>query len=407
MKRSLLFAALLLAACAPHKRTAPSGQPAVSGTPVMGEQKSLPAPGAIPATAERIKVALLLPLSGESAAIGNSMLDAASMALYDAYLTAPPEQIRAQIVLLPRDTGNTPAAAVAAAREAIAQGARFIIGPMFSQSVSAVAPLAAEAHIPMLTFSNNKAVATESVFTFGFLPEQQVMRMAEYAYLNKYQRIAVLAPNDSYGEKVKDVLSEAYSKKGGRVSPGELYAPSPANIDAAVSRVAASYANTPPERRFQAIFIADGGAQLKSIVASLKKTNIDLSQVKLLGTGLWDDPEILKIPEMKGAWFPSSPPSFYASFEQRFHAMYRYKPARLASLAYDAAALAARLSMQNGEAGLQPASITAPDGFISPANGVVRLRQDGSSERRLDILEVTPMGFKVIDVAPMTFDLTR
>ncbi len=350
-----------------------------------------------------MKVALLVPLSGDSVAIGNAMLDAATMAVSDSYFTAPTNRIHSQIILLPKDTGNTPADAASAAQAVIDQGATFIIGPLFSQSVNVVAPMAREHNIGMLTFSNNKAVAGNGVFLFGFLPEQQVMRMAEYAYLHNFQRIAVLAPNDSYGQKVKQTLVDVYSQKGGTVAPVELYAPSPANIDAAVARMMAAYNNNTEDRRFQAIFIADGGNQLKNIIESLKKSHIDLNRIRLLGTGLWDDPEIARIPELQGAWFPSSPPEPYEIFEKRFVATYGYKPMRLASLAYDALTLVAHLEMPTAGTGLTNAALTDPAGFAGPANGLMRLMPDGTSERKLAIMEVTPDGFKVIDPALKNF----
>lgn len=370
---------------------------------MVAEAPEVVSVGTIPPTAPAVKVALLLPLSGDSATVGTAMLDAATMAVSDSYLTAAPDQIRSQIVLLPKDTGNTPAESARVVQQAIDQGASFIVGPLFSQSVSVVAPIAAEHNISMLTFSNNKAVAKAGVYTFGFLPEQQVMRMAEYAYLHNYQRVTLLAPNDSYGEKVKETLIEAYSQKGGTVAPVELYAPSPANIDAAVARMMAAYNNNTEDRRFQAIFIADGGNQLKNLIAAMRKNHVDFKKIKLLGTGLWDDPGIAKIPELQGAWFPSSPPEPYEIFEKRFVATYGYKPVRLASLAYDAMTLVTHLEMPTPGTGLTNATLTDPSGFVSPANGLMSLMPDGTSERKLAIMEVTPDGFKVIDPALKNF----
>lgn len=412
MKPSLSFfaAALLLAlaACTPPSgRPAPVASPAYKSPPIMSDEGQSVSKGIISPQAKSIKVALLIPLSGESVAVGNAMFDAASMALYDSYVATPSDDIRTQIILLPKDTGNTPAGAVRAAKEALEQGTSFIIGPLFSQSVSAVAPLIREANVDMLTFSNNRAVAGNQVYVFGFLPEQQVGRIAEYAYLHKYQRVALLAPNDAYGQKVREALAEAYAQKGGLVSPSELYAPSQANIDAAVSRLATSLSTTPEERRFQAIFIADGGSQLKNIVTALKKTNIDLTKIKLLGTGLWDDPAIANIPEMHGAWFPSSPPDVYQDFETHFIAVYGYKPIRLASLAYDAVSLATMLAMPHVENGINAASLTDPRGYQSPANGLFRLRPDGTSERKLAVMEVTPSRFKVVEPALKQFDIIK
>jgi branched-chain amino acid transport system substrate-binding protein len=408
-KLPLVAVLLLVAACEQGGFPDLSGDKSVlrkalpHTSPMTVPAPAVPQRGVIPATAPAVKVALLLPLSGDSVAVGNAMLDASIMAVSDSYLTVPSDQINSQVVLMPKDTGNTPADSAKAVQQAIDQGASFIVGPLFSQSVNVAAPLARERGLIMLTFSNNRAVAGNGVYLFGFLPEEQVTRMAEYAYLNNFQRVALLAPNDPYGEKVKKTLVEAYSRKGGIVTPAELYAPSPANIDAAVSRLSQVYANQPEDRRFQAIFVADGGNQLKHIINSLKRSKIDLTKVKLLGTGLWDDPEIAQMPELEGAWFPSSPPEPYQIFEKRFVATYGYKPVRLASLAYDAITLVATLTMANPGAAITPEGLTSPGGFISPANGLFRLNPDGTSERKLAVMEVSQGRFKVIDPALRNF----
>lgn len=404
-KRGLWITAMLAlcAACSvPKTQPVPTPQGASIPVPIAGEAPQVPTLGAIPPGTPTVKVAFLVPLSGDSASVGQAMLDAATIALYDNYLSVPSEQIRAQVVLVPKDSGNTAADAARAAQQAIEQGATFIVGPLFSQAVTAVAPIARAKNVKILTFSNNKAVAGGGVYVFGFLPEQQVLRMAEFAFLRNYTRVALLAPNDAYGQKIQEVLTAAYAQKGGTVVPAELYAPNQANIDAAVNRLAA-YNNANLDRRFQAVFIADSGPQLKNIIASFKKTNIDLSKIKLLGTGLWDDPEIAKIPEMSGAWFSSSPPEDFRDFERRFFTTYGYKPVRLASLAYDAVTLVALLTLGDPY-GLNSTTLTNPAGFQSPANGLVRLLPDGTSDRRLSVMEITSSGPKTIDIAPKDFD---
>lgn len=410
IKRSfclLAFASFLLGSCSPtlsprSKDTywgAPSGSSAGS---MMGKAPSITTRGVIPPGTPVIKVALLVPLSGESSAVGTAMLDAANMALYDGYLSVPSDQIHSQIVLLPKDTGSTPADAEHVAKQAIDQGAKFIIGPLFSQSVAQVQPLIEGKGVNMLAFSNTREIAKPNTFIFGFLPEQQVQRVADYAFLHKYTRVALLAPNDAYGQRIQETLVSVYSHKGGLVKPSEQYAPSPTNIDAAVGRLAA-FNDTNQDQAFQAIFIADGGYQLRNIISSIKKTNIDLKQIKLLGTGLWDDPEIAQIPEMRGAWFSSSNPAIARSFENRFQVLYGYKPIRLASLAYDAVNLITKISMQQSSEQIDVNQLTNNDGFMTPANGLIRLLPDGTNERKLAILEVTPAGFKVIDMAPESF----
>ncbi len=407
LKKSLfIFASLLaLASCVPSgptNKVSMAKRAAAAAPLTVEEERPNLSLGSIPPNIPSIKVALLVPLSGESASVGNAMFDAATMALYDAYVATPSDQIKAQIVIIPKDTGVTSAETVKAAQQAIEQGATFIIGPLFGQSVTALKPVLKEKNVTMLSFSNNKAVAAPGAYTFGFLPEQQVERIAEHAYLNKLQRVALLAPNDAYGEKVRDTLSEIYLRKGGLLAPAELFAPSQANIDAAVSRIAGAYNNTPEDRRFQAIFIADGGGQMKNIIKSMHKNNINLQKLKLLGTGVWDDEELAKMPEMKGAWFPSSPPEPYDVFEKRYTTTYGSKPVRLAGLAYDAVTVVARIAMAGN--GITDAALTDPKGFNTPSGGLVRLTSAGVSDRKLAIMEVTPDGFKVIDRAPRSFN---
>lgn len=411
MKQSIfsLFIIAVIASCAPAKhadapwkKSTASPQKNTKSIPLISQEPSkVISRGAVSPDTPAIKVALLVPLTGESAAIGKSMVDAATLALYDTYLNAPSDEIKTQIILLPKDVGITIKDNAIAAKQAIDEGAQFVIGPLFSQSVKAIAPVLKEKNVGMITFSNNKAVAAENVYTFGFLPEQQVERMAEYAYLAKMQRVALLAPNDAYGEKIRDTLGEIYLRKGGLVAPSELYAPSANNIEAAVLRIAGAYNNTPEDRRFQAIFLADSGNQIKNVVKSLVKNHIDLTKIKLIGMGVISDDDFIKIPELQGAWFPNSPLTPYSIFLKRFNNTYGYKPVRLASLAYDATSIVAKIAMK-GE-GINAAALTDKNGFYDTANGLVRLLPNGKSDRKLEVVEIHSNGQEILDSAPKAF----
>ncbi len=126
----------------------------------------------------------------------------------------PSSRIHSEIVLRPKDTGNHSRRCGARGQGSHRpKGAQFIVGPLFSQSVSTVAPIAREHHINILSFSNNKAVAAEGVYLFGFLPEQQVARVADYAFLHNLTRVALLAPNDAYGQKLRKHSLRAIKQK--------------------------------------------------------------------------------------------------------------------------------------------------------------------------------------------------
>ncbi len=382
-----------------------NGAVSQSSVPLMKEERITEndAIGLIPDSATPIKVGILLPLSGDYAALGNAMLDAATLALYDEYMSVPASRIRSQIVLIPKDTGKSANSAAKAASEAIADGATFIVGPLFGQAVTAMKPIVKAAKVPVISFSNTRAVAEPDIYTYGYLPEQQILRIAEYAYLQGYQRVALLAPNDAYGQKVRDELSFIYSQKGGFVSPAELYAPSELNIGAAASRLMAAYDNTTDDRKFQAVFIADNGASMKNIIKALKRNALNFEKIKLFGAGFWDDQEFNKIPELNGAVFPGTPPEYFVKFEQRFIAMYGYKPMRLASLSYDVISLLARISMPSSANKIDKSLLAKEEGYYAPANHLYRLLPDGTSERKLAIIAVSPDGFKIIEPASKSF----
>src|SRR5690348_7583646 len=100
MKYALPLLLLALTACVPTQKSEPAAvvAPAAPATGLVAPAREVVSKGAIPSGTPAIKVAMLLPLSGDSAPVGNAMLDAASLALYDNYLSVPSNQIRSQII---------------------------------------------------------------------------------------------------------------------------------------------------------------------------------------------------------------------------------------------------------------------------------------------------------------------
>lgn len=359
---------------------------------------SAPPPGkmdALPVNLPVVKIGLLLPLSGESQALGQSMLNAATLAIYDHYLPMKPGEARARVVLIPKDTGDSPLIAAAAAKEAIAQGAAILIGPVFSNTVLSVAPIAQAANIPVIALSNNRAVAGNGVFIFGFTPEAQVERVVNYAYMQKTSTFASFLPNDAYGRNVQAALKATAGSKGALSETQELYVQSDENRQAALKRVAEAYKNRP----FDMLLLAEGGAGLPALMAALDAQGINRSKVQFLGTGIWDDDAPGKISALTGAWFASGNPARYGYFMNRFTQAYGSPPQRLAGLAYDAVMAVSGIATSAGRAPSREALLAVPE-FEGPANGAYRFRQDGTIERTLAVLEVTPDGVKVVDPAP-------
>ena len=450
----LLLSALLLVQCAetrlalkpepapvpraeaPPASTAKPVEPAPAPAPVV--QQALPqptvtvqqAPTLIPplgATAEPVRVGLLLPLSGAPQAqrIGEAMLDTAMLALFD----LGGERLQ----LLPRDTKGTAEGARAAAESLLEEGVQLLLGPVYSTSVEAAAPMARARGVPMIAFSSDARVAGDGVYLLSFTPEQEVDRVVGYAVSQGATRFAALVPEDRYGTAVLEALRVSVLRHRGELVRVEHVAADGSEAHEPVKRLARyagrrqalierrrelAASKTAAARRrlaalknrdtlgtvdFDAVMLPAGGETLRQVAPLLPYYDIDIGAVRLLGTGRWDAPDIGQEPVMLGALFAGADRGAIENFRRRFEARFGRPPLRLASLAYDAAALAALLSQGSGVPDFSAENLTDPAGFAG-VDGVFRFRPDGLAERGLAVLEIERDSIKVISPAPDGFD---
>src|SRR6202030_550505 len=263
-----------LACCAPAMVPAPIARPQ---PPYYGYGRvppplppGLPSPTTATA-AGPAKVALLVPLSGANAELGQALLDAAQLALFESGAD--------RLILVPRDTGGNAAGAAGAARAAIGDGARLILGPLLAPEVEAVKPIAQEAHINVIAFSTITNLAGGNTYLMGFLPRQEVVREVGYARERGLARFAALAPNSPYGHLMADALREVAWGSGASVTKVEFFDPRAGDVSPAIQRLlpvggaegsAEPPAASPPAASFDVLLLPEGGARLKQIAAQVK-----------------------------------------------------------------------------------------------------------------------------------------
>jgi ABC-type branched-subunit amino acid transport system substrate-binding protein len=123
-----------------------------------------------------------------------------------------------------------------------------------------------------------------------------------------------------------------------------------------------------------------------------------------------DDTALATEPSLEGTWFAAPSPNLRRDFTQKYMGTYGKPAPRLATLAYDATALAAVLAQrgiqQTGQPSFDHAAITNPNGFTG-INGIFRFRSDGTAERGLAVLEFKHGQITVIDKAPRTFQQSQ
>jgi branched-chain amino acid transport system substrate-binding protein len=260
-----------------------------------------------------------------------------------------------------------------------------------------VAPIAHQAGLNVISFSTNPAVAGNGIFVMGFLSRDQVNRIIQYSLANGLFRFAALVPNSAYGRQVAGEFQEGVYGQGAILVGLEYYDPSLPDNSEVVSRFAENVRDS-----IDAVMLPAGGQELLTIAPLLPYFDIDPAVVRFLGTGQWDTPGLGREPALIGGWYAAPDPNARAQFEARYQAVYGAAPERLATLAYDATALAAVLAKRPGGPDFRVEALTVPDGFTG-LDGLFRFSPDGLVERRLAVLQVTRDAPLVINPAPTSF----
>jgi len=370
----------------PDKMTVTKIEPLKTGENTIGQDTAnTPLPP--------VKVAILLPLSGPHERLGQSMLQAAQMALF--------EMGYENFELIPRDTQGNAQSAFKAAQESLHEGAQLIIGPLFADCVRAVQQATKGNDINIISFSTDWTLAGDHTYLMGFMPFAQVNRVTDYASSVGFKNFGVIAPINKYGDTVTRAFEEKVKSQGNMITRSARFMPKTNDLQAQIKSFAEE------TTALDAVFIPVGGTQAEIIAGTLVYHGITPNNVKFMGTGLWDDNRLVNERNLRGAIFAGPSPTQRRAFEKRYQTLYGNKPVRLASLAYDATALAAVLAQKgNGARGFNRSALTNPNGFAG-TDGIFRFKRDGLVERGLAVLEFS--GGNVIEVspAPTSFDLTR
>jgi branched-chain amino acid transport system substrate-binding protein len=353
---------------------APSAPPAVG--PLVGE-----ALGTGP-----VRVGMILPLTqngGGPSPIGVSMRNAAQLAI-DGF-GAP------YITLMVQDDHSSADTAAKAAQAELGAGAQLILGPVFANDVRAASAATKSAGRPMIAFSTDVSVASAGVYLLSFLIQGYVDRIIQYAVSSGKKSFAIMTPQNDYGQVAADRFQDRAQSLNAQVVVSARY--STGQMAGAAQQVAAV------QGQIDALFIPEQADAMPAVAGALSSANV---KTKLLGTGVWNDARVLKLPQMQGAWFSAPDSSGFDAFAQRYKAKFNSEPARLATLSYDAVTLAAALARNGGPDPFSQAALTNVSGF-NGADGVFRFRSDGTNERGLAVMEIDGAAAKVVSPAPRSF----
>lgn len=375
---ALAGAALLAAGC----NVIPKGD--VETAPPPPAPAPEPSATALPTDSGRHRIALLVPMTGETAAVGQAIANATTMALLDTNA----DNLRIT-------TYDTATGLAGAAQQAIADGNKLILGPLMADGVPVVQSAARAAGVPVITFASDNSVASADVLVMGHTPEQSLRRSVQFARARGANRFAVLLPEGDYGARSASALEKALKDFGGTLVRREGYARGNTSIVSAAARLRAAGG-------YDTVVIADSPRLGLEAADELQRGANP--RTRLIGTELWSgEPVIARAASMEGALFAAVSDARYKRFAESYETRFGSKPYRIATLGYDAVLLTLRVAREWKVGNPFPKGELYDRGGFLGVDGPFRFNRNGIADRALEVREVRGGEVVSVDPAPTGF----
>lgn len=343
-----------------------------------------------------VVVALLVPRgSGNSdqEALANSLVSAAKLAVEE--LGDTPIDLRVY------PTGGNAGQAASAAQQAASEGAKVIVGPLFAAAANAAGTTVASQGINVLSFSNNPDIAGGNVFILGDTFLNTADRVIGYARSQGRSSVAALVRADAAGDVALTAIQRAASANGVQYVGASRYQ---LTTESAVAAVTTTRNLITQTGAAALVLDADAAGALPVFAQLLPENGVTAARTPFIGLTRWDQTsaQVRANPGLQGSLFAQPDLGASNSFAQRFSAKYGAPPHILAGKAYDGVKLVGELLKAGSSDALTKAKLTRSSG-TSGANGVFRLRSDGTTQRGLAVATFRDGNIVVLDPAPRGF----
>ena len=341
-----------------------------------------------------VQVALLVPKSGAG---GDSVLAAN---LENAARLAISDLSGVLIDLRVYDTAGTREQAAVVAKQAVDDGAKIILGPVFAEAANAAGIAAASKGVNVLSFSNNPTIAGGNVFVLGNLFDNTANRLASYAVRNGKRSVLVVYGNGGAELIARDAIVAAVRGSGGTVADTVGFELSQQGVAEAGTNIVARARATGAD----AVFFTSGtDGALPFLTQLISEQGLPSETAQFIGLQRWDiPPSALTLTGLQGGWFALPDPGLTQQFESRYAAAYGTPPHPIAALAYDGIAAIGALVKAGKSDALTVAALTQSQGFLG-VGGAFRLLPNGTNQRALAIAQIQNSQVIVIDPAPRSF----
>ncbi|MBF0193320.1 MAG: penicillin-binding protein activator [Magnetococcales bacterium] len=373
------------------------------------------------------KVGLMLPLSGRHKKLGNNLLNAAQKALAD-YRDVP-------ISLFVADSGGTTKSSAIAVKELHNKKVNIIIGPVINSAAKSAALEATNLQLPIMVLNHNFDISKhgDNIYRNALRPQRQAQIMANYAVKEReFIRIAILAPDSTYGHVMADAFTEEVNALNGKIIRTTFFKPNspdftpwikalihldPQELNARLSQAKKTIPLDPSDplppsdvkdldawADFDALFLPTLAKQIRLIAPQAAFYNIRSPHVTLLGTSGWNRQSLFEggTEYLRGAVFLDTNRQLRDQFRTAFHQAWEEDPTSLASLTYDGVAIIAQLVRDQRMGGLPWQQGLANSYGFAGAAGRIQFQKSGESQRPYQLFEFARRGVTTIPLTENT-----
>jgi len=310
----------------------------------------------------KIKIGLLVPLTGKNSEIGQSIIKSARLAINTIN--------NASIEIIPKDTQSNPEITLVAAKELANSGIKIVIGPVFNESLIYLDELS---ELTFLALTNKNDNFSKNIINAGINATSQLNAIKKFIELNEIKKTIFLTPDVSFKNEIEKAISNSKIK----ILENYIYSTDPTkltkqiekitryeirkqNLEDEINRLEKSEQNN-KERlikrlkkrdtlgsvKFDSVVISDFDESLKSVTTSLLYTDISPKEKYFITLNQWFDESLLKETSSQPLYFPSANKDNYDEFSNEYFEKYNQYPNQLSFLSYDLVGLVYFLILQN------------------------------------------------------------
>jgi ABC-type branched-subunit amino acid transport system substrate-binding protein len=361
---------------------------------------------------DKIRVGLLLPLTGPVKSIGEILLNTAQLSVFN--------NNNKKILLRVYDTNGTTFGAVKAINKAVSDGIDVVVGPLFHAETQAIKNIVQKNDLLVFSLSNEQSLANISnVFVTSSIPEQEIQLLVSYLAENDVHNYVSFMPNNEHGAETNKILRTMINGKDGLLIKSDYYNDNEGSIMTKLSdltnyyeipqtlydeyqkkkaeqKMLGSNAEIPfvikdEEKIYpQCVFIADGGKRAENLASLMFIIQKSGNNLQLVGTSKLDgDNDILNNPYMDKVIFVGADPKKLDNFYRDYAEIYQSSPIKIASTLYDLINTIEKVykKTKNGSYLPDKQLLLDPFGFDG-IDGRFRFLPNGIVERNLFVLQI-------------------